>query len=61
MAVEVVLVPETEQDISGAYAWYEDLRLGPGAEFLWCVDACIGTIVRMPLMQKAGYENTVGH
>ena len=61
MAVESVLAPETDQDISEAYAGYEDLRSGLGAEFLWCVDACIGTIVRMPRMQKAAYENTVGH
>jgi plasmid stabilization system protein ParE len=57
LAVELILAPETEQDISGAYAWYEDLRPGLGAEFLGCVDACIETIVRMPQMHEAVYEN----
>ena len=48
MTTELVLAPDTELDLVEAYAWYEDLRPGLGAEFLGCVDACIETIVRRP-------------
>ena len=33
MTTELVLAPETEQDLVEAYAWYENLRIGLGAEF----------------------------
>ena len=61
MGVDLVFALEIEQDISEAYARYEDLRPGLGAEFLWCVDACVETIVPMPQMHKSVDENTVGH
>jgi len=57
LAGELILAPEIEQDIAGAYAWYEDLRPGLGAEFLGWVDARIETIVRMPQMHEAVHEN----
>ena len=41
MAAKLVVAPEAEQDISEAYAWYEDRRVGLGEKFLSCVDACI--------------------
>lgn len=50
MAVKLIIAPEAEQDISEAYAWYEDRRLGLGEEFLSCVDAWIQAICRMPEM-----------
>lgn len=57
MAAELVLAPETEQDIAEAYAWYEDLRSGLGAEFLGCVDACIETIIRRPQLYGTVHES----
>lgn len=57
MAVELVIAPETEQDIAEAYSWYEDRRAGLGEEFLSCVDACIQVICRMPEMYAIIHEN----
>ena len=48
MAVELIITPETEQDVDEAYSWYEDSRQGLGEEFLTCVDASIQTICRTP-------------
>ncbi len=48
MAVEHFVAPEAKSDVSEAYAWYEDQRLGLGEEFLSSVDACIQKICRSP-------------
>ena len=48
MAVEHVVAPEAKVDLSEAYAWYEDRRVGLGEEFLSSVDACIQKICRNP-------------
>jgi len=48
MAVKLIIAPEAEYDISEAYTWYEERRVGLGEEFLSCVDACIHTICRTP-------------
>lgn len=57
MDAELILVPEAEQDISDAYAWYEQQRIGLGEEFLSCVEACIETILRNPEMYKTIHRN----
>ena len=57
MTTELVLASDTELDLVEAYAWYEDLRPGLGAEFLGCVDACIETIVRRPQLYGAVHES----
>lgn len=57
MAVELVVVPEVEQDTAEAYAWYEGRRLGLGEEFLSCVDACLEAIRRTPEMHAVVHEN----
>lgn len=57
MGVELILVPEAEQDIAEAYAWYESRRPGLGEEFLGCIDAFIQSILRMPDMYAAVYGN----
>ena len=41
MAVELVIAPEAELDITEAYIWYEGRRSGLGEEFLSSVDACL--------------------
>jgi len=33
MAAKLIFVPEAEQDISEAYGWYEEQRVGLGEEF----------------------------
>ncbi|MFA7382762.1 MAG: type II toxin-antitoxin system RelE/ParE family toxin [Desulfurivibrionaceae bacterium] len=48
MVADLILVAEAHQDISEAYSWYDDQRLGLGEEFLSCVDACLQAICRMP-------------
>ncbi|MDZ7288316.1 MAG: type II toxin-antitoxin system RelE/ParE family toxin [candidate division KSB1 bacterium] len=57
MAAKLIIAPEAEQDISEAYAWYENRRIGLGEEFLSCVDACIQAICRMPEMYAVAHEN----
>ena len=41
MAIELIFVPEVEQDIGEAYAWYESHRHGLGEEFLGCVEGTL--------------------
>ena len=48
MAKSLIILPETEQDITEAYDWYQERELGLGEEFLRCVDASIQTIARNP-------------
>ncbi len=57
MAAELITAPEAEDDIADAYAWYESRRPGLGEEFLSCVDACIGAILRTPQMYALAHEN----
>lgn len=56
MAAELIFVPEAEQDIAEAYAWYEARRVGLGEEFLSCVDACIQAICRRPEMHRVIHQ-----
>jgi len=48
VAIELIVAPEAEQDLTEAYAWYQQQRPGLGEEFLTCVDAAIASIVRSP-------------
>lgn len=50
MDAKLIIVPEVEQDLVEAFAWYESRRDGLGREFLSCVEACIAAISRMPEM-----------
>ncbi len=56
MAAELIIAPEAEFDISDAYGWYEERRIGLGEEFLSCVDACIERIRRTPEMHAKVHE-----
>jgi plasmid stabilization system protein ParE len=56
MDADLIFAPEAEEDISLAYGWYEDRRVGLGEEFLSCVDACIQTILRNPEMHRIVHE-----
>ncbi len=57
MAVELIFVPEAEEDVDGAYAWYESRRSGLGEEFMSCVDACLQAIRRNPEMYACAHES----
>ncbi len=48
MAIELILTPETEEDLAAAYDWYEACRPGLGEDFLSCVDAAFHVILRQP-------------
>jgi plasmid stabilization system protein ParE len=56
MAAKLIIAPEAQQDVDGAYSWYEDRRFGLGEEFLVCVDACIEAICRMPELYAKVHE-----
>jgi plasmid stabilization system protein ParE len=56
MAADLKIAPEAQQDVDGAYSWYEDRRPGLGEEFLGCLDACIQTISRMPELYAKVHE-----
>jgi len=56
MAAELIIAPEAEEDVAGAYAWYESKRVGLGEDFLNSVDACIQTICRSPEIHGLKYK-----
>lgn len=57
MALEVTLSEDAEKDISEAYAWYEERRIGLGEDFLSCLDASLQGIKRMPEMHPIVYQS----
>jgi toxin ParE1/3/4 len=57
MDVKLTLTPEAEEDLEGAYGWYEARRLGLGEDFLGCVDACMQVIRRWPEAHEVVHEN----
>jgi plasmid stabilization system protein ParE len=57
MAVRLVLAAEVEQDITEAFAWYEDQRSGLGEEFLASVEAALAAIRRDPELHATVHEN----
>ncbi len=56
MAARLVLAPEAEVDLTGAYIWYEQQRPGLGEEFLSAADACMEGIRRHPEMHPLIHE-----
>lgn len=56
MAADLTLVPEAEQDIAEAYAWYEHRRFGLGEEFLASLEACLESIRREPETRSKVFE-----
>ncbi len=62
MAVELIVSPEAESDISEAYGWYERQRPGLGEDFLRRVDACVQAVWRSPEIYpsvKGGYRRAL--
>lgn len=52
----VVYTPEAEQDVAGAYSWYEAREPGLGEDFLRCVEACVLTIQRHPKLYPVAVD-----
>lgn len=57
MNLELTLSEDAEKDISEAYAWYEERRLGLGEDFLSCLDASLQGVKRMPEMHPIVYQS----
>lgn len=50
MIADLTFAPEAEQDIAGAYGWYETQRRGLGEEFISCLEARLEVVCRQPEM-----------
>ena len=61
MKYSVVISPEAEADLAGAFSWYEDKRQGLGYDFLLQVEAGLKYIERMPEAHPIGYKETRKH
>ncbi len=48
MSRRLIIRPEAEREMTEAFDWYEDRVPGLGFEFLLCVDAVLGAILRRP-------------
>ena len=61
MKYTVIVRPEAEEDLKGAFSWYEDNRSGLGYDFLLQVDAGINFIKRNPEIHPIEYKRTRKH
>ena len=57
MKYNLILRPEAEQDMQGAFGWYEDRVTGLGRQFLRHVDTAISHVNRSPLTCPAIYRS----
>ncbi len=57
MVENVILTPQAAEDVSAAYAWYEEREPGLGEDFLRCVEACLLMALRHPLMFPAAVDD----
>ena len=49
MPKTLILTEDAQQDLDGAYQWYQEQNHGLGQEFFRCVDAKLSEISRSPL------------
>lgn len=54
---KAVFSPESLEDISQAYEWYEERRAGLGDEFMACLDACVQRVSRLPASFPVVYKD----
>lgn len=57
MAVELIIAEEALKDLSEAYDWFEERRIGLGEDFLSSVDACIQKVYRIPELYPKIFED----
>lgn len=57
MIDEPILLPEACRDVLDAWSWYEGQSPGLGMEFMRCVEACVNSIRRHPLMYQITHRN----
>lgn len=61
MIYPVMILPEAEDDLKGAFSWYEANRKGLGYDFILQVDAGINIITRNPEIHPIVYRTTRKH
>ena len=57
MKKRVIFTQEAEDDVAYAYAWYEEREPGLGEEFLRCIEACIETMSRHPMLYRTAVDD----
>jgi plasmid stabilization system protein ParE len=57
MAQVLVIAGSAETDLAEAFKWYEERSVGLGHEFLRCVDAKLGVIVRDPQLFRKRFAH----
>lgn len=58
MKHNLIIGPEAEEDLTSAFQWYEDKRLGLGYDFLLQVEASLKFIGRNPAIYAIRYKET---
>lgn len=61
MKYRVIVRPEVEDDLKGAFFWYEDKRVGLGHDFLLQVNAGLNFIMRNPVIHPIEYKGARKH
>jgi plasmid stabilization system protein ParE len=51
------LLPEAVADVAGAFAWYEQQRLGLGNELLKCLDEAYAQLAEHPLHYPIRFDS----
>lgn len=59
MPKTLILTEDAQQDLDGAYQWYQEQNHGLGQEFFRCVDAKLSEISRSPLHYQIVYKGKV--
>jgi toxin ParE1/3/4 len=57
MSYPLIIEPEAERDLLGAFHWYESRRPGLGLDFLLRVQAVFDRISSMPELHAVVYKN----
>ena len=57
MSYRLQIMPSAETDLADAWAWYEAQRDGLGDDLLFCVDAALAYVERMPLAPAKVYRD----
>ena len=61
MNYKLIVRPEAEIDLSDAFNWYENNRVGLGYDFLLQIDAGFHFIIRNPDAHSVEYKGTKKH
>ena len=59
MPKTLILTEGAQQDLDGAYQWYQEQNHGLGQEFFRCVDAKLSEISRNPLHFQIVFKDKV--